>query len=262
MPILTYEQYSKIKHSIPYVLKLQSGNNYLYYFGEKHVFDPKHPQWDNLKYFWNKFLDKTKNQKRIVFTEGGIRPVENTEEQAIIKHSGMGLVTFLAHQKKIDVHSPEPDEKYERSELEKSYPRDIIQYYYFARVVLQWGRKNDPKPDFVEYITRYLDGDKKESGWNDYDFSLDNMKKIHRDLFNQEFDEHDTQFFYDVSNPVVIASEVNKVSADSSVIRDQYIVSEIQKYITNGYSIFAEYGCSHVVMQEPALRELFEPNSL
>jgi hypothetical protein len=125
---------------------------------------------------------------------------------------------------------------------------------------LQWGRKTDPKPDFVEYITRYLDGDKKESGWNDYDFSLVHMKKIHSELFQMPFDENDTQFFYDVSNPVVIKSEVNKVSAASSIVRDEYIVSEIQKYMNDGYSIFAEYGCSHVVMQEPALRELFESN--
>ena len=38
-------------------------------------------------------------------------------------------------------------------------------------------------PDFVEYIKGYLDNDKKQSGWDDYDFSLDNMKKIHLELF-------------------------------------------------------------------------------
>jgi hypothetical protein len=262
MPILDYEQYSKIRHNTPYILSLKSGENFLYYFGERHLFKPVDPQWDELKSFWTEFLDKTRGQKRIVFTEGGIRPIEESEEQAIIKHGGMGLATFLAHQEKIDTHSPEPDEKYERSELEKNFSRDIIQYYYFARVVLQWGRKSDPKPDFVEYITRYLDNDKKESGWGDYDFSLDNMKLVHKELFNQEFDEHDTQFFYDVSNPVVIKSEVNKVSASSSIIRDEYIVKEIQTYLDKGYSIFAEYGCSHVVMQEPLLRELFESDSL
>lgn len=262
MPILTYEEYSKIRHDTPYTLSLRSGENFLYYFGERHLFKPIDPQWDKLKTFWNEFLNKTKGQKRIVFTEGGLRPVEESEEQAIIKHGGMGLTTFLAHQEKIGIHSPEPDEKYERSELEKDFPRDIIQYYYFARVVLQWGRKNDPKPDFVEYITRYLNNDKKESAWDAYDFSLDNMRRIHKELFNQEFDEHDTQFFYDVSNPVVTKSEVNKVSASSSIIRDEYIVSEIQKFIHDGYSIFAEYGCSHVVMQEPVLRELFEPNNI
>ncbi len=258
MPILSYEQYSKIRHKIPYTVSLSSGSNSLYYFGEKHSFDPSDPQWTALKDFWNEFLEKTKNQKRIVFIEGGIRPVEESEEQSIIKHGGMGLVTFLAHQENIEVHSPEPDEAYERSELEKTFSRDIIQYYYFARIVLQWGRKTYPKPNFVEYITRYLNNDKKESGWDDYDFSLEAMKNIHSKLFEVPFDENNTDFFYDVSNPVVIKNDINKVSAASSIVRDQYIVNEIQKYINDGYSIFAEYGCSHVVMQEPALKELFQ----
>lgn len=257
MPILTYEEYSKIRHNIPYTLSLKSGENFLHYFGERHLFNPLDPQWDELKTFWNDFLDKTKGQKRIVFTEGGIRPVEASEEQAIVKHGGMGLATFLANQEKISTHSPEPDEKYERLELEKSFSKDIIQYYYFARVVLQWSKKNEPKPNFIEYINRYLASDKRESGWDTYDFSLDNMKKIHKELFNQDFNEHDAQFFYDVSNPVVIKSVVNEVSAASSIIRDEYMISEIQSFIRKGYSIFAECGCSHVVMQEPELRELF-----
>lgn len=238
---------------------LKSGLNFLYYFGERHLFKPVDPQWGELEVFWEDFIEKTKNQKRIVFTEGGIRPVEESKEQSIIKHSGMGLVTYLANKENIEVYSPEPDEKYERIELEKVFSRDTIQYYYFARMVLQWGKNNDPKPDFIKYINGYLDNAKKKSDWSDYDFSLDNMKRIHSELFAYSFDENDTDFFYNVSNPVVIRSEINKVSAASTVIRDEYIVGQIDRYINEGYSIFAEYGCSHVVMQEPLLRELFEP---
>ncbi len=233
----------------------------MYYFGERHLFKPVDPQWIELKEFWNDFIEKTRGQKRIVFIEGGIRPVEENERQAIIKHGGMGLVTYLAHQEKVEIHSPEPGEGYERLELEKNFSKNIIQYYYFARVVFQWGELMDPKPDFVKYITGYLDNDRKGSGWKEYDFSLDAMKKIHVELFQTPFDEKNIEFFYNVSNPVVIKYEINKVAAASSTIRDEYIVREIQKYINDGYSIFAEYGCTHVVMQEPALRESFRYNA-
>lgn len=261
MSILTYKQYSETRHEIPYTLLLKLGTSFLYYFGERHLFKPVDPQWVKLKEFWKDFIEKTNGQKRIVFIEGRIRPVEENEEQAILKYGGMGLVTYLAYQEKIELYSPEPDEKYERSELEKKFTRDMIQYYYyFARVILQWGEQLGKKPDFVEYITQYLDNDKKESGWDEYDFSLDAMKRIHFELFKAPFDEKNTKFFYDVSNPVVIKSEINKVAAASSIIRDEYIVREIQKYINSGYSIFAEYGCTHVVMQEPALRESFRSN--
>lgn len=258
MPLLTYEQYSKTRHETPYTLVLQSGQNFLYYFGEKHSFDPADTQWATEKKFWNDFINATQNTKRIVFIEGGIRPYEESEEQSIIKHGGMGFATFLAHQEGIVIHSPEPNEKYERDELEKTFSREEIQYYYFARVVHQWGRKQEPKPDFEEYINRYLQRDQQESGWNDFDFSLEAMEEIHHNLFQAEFNKHDTSFFYSVVNPVVPKTVINNVSAMSSNIRDSYIINEIKKHIADGYSIFAQYGCSHVVMQEPALRELFE----
>jgi hypothetical protein len=256
MSILTYEQYSKIQHPIPYLLTLQSGTKVLYYFGEKHLFAPIDPQWDTLKAYWNEFLTRTTGQPRIVFTEGGVRRVKASEEQAIIEDGGMGLVTFLAHQSHIDTHSPEPDEAYERSELEKQFSRDTIQYYYFARVVYQWGRKHEPKPDFVAYISTYLQQDAEKSGWDDYDFSLAHMKLLHTEIFHTEFDEYDTEFFSEISNPLLCVSEINKVSVASGLVRDAYIVQEIQAYLQKGYSIFAQFGCSHVVMQEPLLREM------
>ena len=40
--------------------------------------------------------------------------------------------------------------------------------------------------------------------------------------------------------------------------REDYIVGEILRYIENGYSIFVEYGESHLVVQEPLLREILE----
>lgn len=261
MPLMTYEEYEKTRHSTPYYLVLQSGSRFLYYFGERHSFDPEHPQWQGEKKFWKEFLERTTNSKRIVFIEGGKRPDEANEEPSIINNGGMGLATYLAKQEDIETHSPEPNEAYERAELEKHFSRTHIQYYYFARVVHQWGNKHDPKPDFEEYINGYLETDKRESGWPDFDFSLDNMKKIHNDIFDMPFDESDSQFFYNAVNPVVVQTVVNKVSRMSSEIRDTYIVREIQKYMNDGFSIFAQFGCSHVVMQEPLLREVLNESN-
>lgn len=256
-PLMSYEEYQTTRHKTPYMVLLKSGFNFLYYFGERHSFNPTDEQWIEEKSFWQDFLEKTEGQKRIVFTEGGKRPIEKNEEQAILKHGGMGFVTYLAHKENIRTYSPEPNESYERLEMEKRFSREQIQYYYFARVVHQWSRKHNPKPDFEEYINRYLESDKKESGWSDFSFSLESMKKIHNDIFHTTFDENDSDFFYGVTNPVVLKTEINEVSRASSMIRDEYIVKEIQKYISKGYSIFAQYGCSHVVMQEPLLKEIF-----
>lgn len=256
MPLMSLDDYNKTEHATPYLLSLASGTNFLYYFGERHSFDPNDEQWVQDKKFWQEFLEKTQNTKRIVFVEGGKRPQEVTEEESIIKHGGMGLATFLAHQENINTYSPEPDGKYERNELEKEFSREEIQYYYFARVVHQWGRIRNPKPNFDEYILPFLENDKSESEWLDFNFSLEAMKDIHTALFQSNFDERDTEFFHSIASPVVLKSVINKVSRMSGSIRDEHIVGKIKEYISNGYSIFAQYGCSHVVIQEPLLREI------
>jgi hypothetical protein len=257
---MTYEEYEKTRWEFPYVFTVNKDNKSLYYFGEVHSYDPKDDQWARLKDFWNEFLEKTKGGQRMVFTEGGVRPVENTEEEAIVKWGGMGLVTFLAAQENIKVFSPEPDEAYERSELEKEFPRDAIQYYYFARMVLQWGRHQDPKPEFTEYLSKHLIQDQRESGWSDFDFSLENMIQIHKDLFSKDFDQNDKSFFRKVATPVHLETVINKVSRKSGEIRDEYIVSQIAEYMENSYSLFVQYKNSHAVVQRRYLEELLDKN--
>jgi hypothetical protein len=252
--LMTYEKYTKIKHKIPYFYKIKFGSQLLYYFGESHSFDPKRKQWKQVKKFWNEFLEDTKGKKRIVFLEGGNPPADTTERKSIVKYGGGGLVAYLAKKAGIKTVSAEPNEKYERSQLEKVFPREVIQYYYFARVVHQWGRYQDNRPDFEKYITRYLSGDKRESGWRGFDFSLPAMKKIHKDLFKTEFDENDFGFFGDVSNPISQKTKVNKVSRTSGDIRDMHIIDIIKKYLKDGFNIFSIYGYTHVVMQEPVLK--------
>jgi hypothetical protein len=254
MPLMSYSEYAKTRHKTPYELVISSSGKSLYYFGERHSFDPKDEQWDQVKTFWNKFMAQPA-EKRVVLTEGGVRPIEKSEAESIVEHGGMGLVTHLATLANIPIRSPEPDEAYERSELEKEFFRDEIQYYYFARVVHQWSKKL-PQPDFEAYMASYLETDKRRSGWDGYDFSLNHMKEIHEKLFGKGFDPRDDKFFYDVSNPADTATAINRVSSRSSVIRDLYIVREIEKYWKDGYSIFAQFGWSHVVMQEPLLKEL------
>ncbi len=126
MPLMSYDEYRKIEHKAPYLLTLKAGSSFLYYFGERHSFDPDDTQWLEVKKFWNAFLTKTEHQKRIAFVEGGRRPNEIHEKQAILMHGGMGLLTHLANKGGVETYSPEPDEKWERAELEKKFTKEQI----------------------------------------------------------------------------------------------------------------------------------------
>ena len=258
MPLMTYEEYLELYPTWPHIFKIQSGEQWLYYFGEAHSYDPTHPQWVEFRALWIEFLEVTKDKKRMVFVEGGLRNLSKdlSADDAIKDSGGMGLSEHLAHKEGIEVQSPEPPEDAERTILEKQFTRDQIQYYYFARVVDQWHRTAEPRLPFAEYMQPYLDADKRRSGWPEYDFSLEHMKKIHTDLFSTPFDESDVEMFSKLSDPIRRVTVVNNVAGASSEYRDTYIVDQIVQKMKEGYSLFVHYGGSHGVMQEPLLREL------
>jgi hypothetical protein len=255
MPILTYEEYSKINHPTPYFYKIKSGDSFLYYFGEGHSFDPQNKQWETMKGFWAEFLKDTENKKRIVFIESGNLKPKDTEEQTIIEMGGGGLATFLAFQNGISTFCPEPDFKEQFAGLEKQFSHEEVAYYYFARTVSQWHRKN-PKPDFEVYMKYFLKRNKKESGWEDINFSVGGMIKIHGNIFGTQFDQNDEKFFREISSPVELKTVINKVNRALTNFRDEYIVEKIKEYVKNDYSIFSEYGSGHTIVQEPLLREI------
>ncbi|MBI3572430.1 hypothetical protein HY091_02795 [Candidatus Kaiserbacteria bacterium] len=256
--LMTYAEYEKIHDEKPYLFQLESGGNRLFYFGENHSFDPDDQQWKAVKSFWQEFLKKTEGRNRIAFVEGGERPLSSSEKESIEKNGGMGLLTYLAHQEGIETYSPEPSERKERAELEKQFSREQIQYYYFAQMAYQWERKQDPKPDFDTYMRRALKSDERQSGWSDFDFSLERMRQVHIQLFGTPFDPGKKNFWNKIVNPAMRPTVLNGVARASSRYRDEHIVNEIVKYMKDGHSIFAEYGGTHVVMQEPLLRALLK----
>ena len=128
--IMTAEDYIKIEHSRPYTFIYRVGDSILYYYGEGtskgHSYDPEDKQWEIEKNFWSGFLRDTEGKKRIVLVEGGKAPIEQTEQEAISKYGGVGLVTFLAAQNGIDTYSPEPEARHEVIELEKNFSKECI----------------------------------------------------------------------------------------------------------------------------------------
>jgi hypothetical protein len=227
----------------------------LYYFGEQHSYDPSDKQWIKAKNLLGEFIEKTANTKKVAIYEGGRAGKWSSETEAITNAGGTGFIVYNATKLNIEIFCPEPDRKYELVELEKNFSREEIEYYYFTRVVAQWWRKLEPQPDFEKYITHYLKRDEEESGWANFDFSLDNMKKIHKKVFSTEFDHNDKHFFREVASPVTAKTIINKVCRACGDIREESITKKIFEYWSKGYSIFIEYGSGHAVREEPLLRE-------
>jgi len=256
------DQYYKIDHPTPYKYVIEKNDQYLYYIGSKHSYDPADPQFEDIRSFFADFLRHTvatkekSVEKSIVLVEGGERPVGASEEEAIKEGAEISFVTYLAHQADRKVTSPEiPDGKRFELLLEH-FSKEEIAYYCFVQVCWQWNNTHDKK-SFREYIQVFLENNQTKSGWTDFDFSYENMLRIHRELFNTEFDENDKDFINSIMHPHRDTSVINKISKfDDSGLRDLYILDQIDQYWKNGMNMFIIYGDIHAVMQEPVLRTL------
>jgi hypothetical protein len=254
--LYSHDDWKNVAKKWPYCFEIDKNRQFLFYFGSNHSHDPNNEQFPILKEFWKKFLESTSGKNAIVFVESGLRKVSENEEATIKQNSEGGLITFLANDANIPTYCPEPGPIEERTALLKKFSKDEIQYYYFSRIAHAWHRR-DPKPDFENYIMHFLQRDKTESGWEEFDFSLENMKRIHKEMFGTDF-ENDEQLSFKNINPTVESSVINKVARACSTYRNVHIVSEILKFWKEGKNIFVVFGGSHAVLQESALQKLLQ----
>lgn len=257
--LMSWDVYNKTEHPAPYTFHIEKNNQHLFYFGSRHLYDPKHQQFDEIRNMWKRFLNKTDGSERIVMVEGGNRPVLETEIEAIQQGGEMHFVAYLAKHDDVLVMSPEPSDR-ERFQvlLQAGFSKEEIAYHEFARVCYQWNQIEE-KVDFKLYVNKFLQADARESGWDDFDFTIEHMVEIHKVIFNVEFDITDTQFFYDIINPTTEKSVINAISRwDDDEFRDFHILEEIEKAWNEGKSLFVIYGSSHAVRHEPVIRDFIQ----
>lgn len=235
----------------PYIIEVSRDKQCLYYYGiYQHTYSADHPMMEDIEQSFLNWLNKTQ-APRIVLEEGGKRtpPVQKEEAQA----NGEAVFTaWLAEQQNIEHGSPEPSEALQRQLLlEQGFTRDQIQYYFFALSVNQyWDMKTDQP--FTDYINTYLESDRSTSGWLDYDFSLEHMYAIHKQIWGSDFGI-DPEF-----GIIEADSPIREIVDAAGKLRDQHIVQVISGYWAKGYSVFVVYGGSHAVIQEPAIKSLLQ----
>lgn len=256
--LMSFEEYSSKLHEVPYFYFIKRSKQSLYHFGAKHTRDPHHPQFNLLLEKWQNFLDATTQTKRIVFIEGRASVDQiTTLEESINNRGETGAAIFLSIQEDIPFYRPEPETKDEVTELLKEFSRDDIFYFYVSRAVGSSLRVLSSE-NLTKTLELKIKQYQNELQWNDFDFSLKNFEKIHQKIFNKKIDFDDKDFFIKISNPRLSETKINIITKKTSTFRNNFILSQIEKYWVEGYSIFIVYGASHVVMQEPAIRSLVE----
>src|SRR5688572_15630748 len=100
--LMTWSRYQKVRHVLPYVLDISSGNGRLVYVGSDHTNDPDSLSIATIRSFWPRV------KPDVAFNEGGAPPTAASEEEAIRKNGEAGLVRFLAARDGVPVASLDP----------------------------------------------------------------------------------------------------------------------------------------------------------
>ena len=254
--LMTFEEYSRIKHETPYFYYLNYNDQLLYYFGSNHSHDPNHQQFRLLKEKWDKFIDKTKGIKILVILETHKIPKrENTLEESIIKYGESGALAYLAYESKSLIIAAEPETDKIIDYLLKDFSKEEILFWYECQAIKFWqGHKRNRSIE--KFLSSHTDKYRKLLKWPDLTVSIELINTIYKKIFNQELDVNDDKVFSEITTPITVKSRINELSQSQSIYRNEYILEQIERYWKDEYNIFIIYGSGHAVMQESAIRSL------
>lgn len=241
MQLMPIEEYCKIEHThaIPYIYRIEKGKKLFLYLGSKHSFDPTHPQFTTFK------EEFEKANPQLVLTEGTSKWKADfpTKEDAA-KRGEMSFLSFLAKGAGIPVESFDTTLKEEISMLSKKFSREEILAHHVLRSV--WYGENVYLAELKEF---------QELGWEEA--TMENIKRLQRELCKVEFDPKNTEFYMKVASPTEKLSVINEVSRELNILRDTHMIQKIFEKLDQYDRIVAVVGASHTVMQEPAIRAEF-----
>lgn len=257
--IMSFVDYTKIRHDIPYIFEINAHDKKLVYFGSDHTKDPSNPMFDQIE---EKFKQLT---PQIVFIEGRrqltqrksetIEYIKTKNRADVIKEGGEPFFTLkLATEAGIEFESLEPELCDEvKLLLEKGFDKNDI----FATYVYR-GMSGYVQPaggdTFEKYLDRWINYFKTATNWDEFDYSRNNLERTGKNIWGDNVKLSD--LVQDRFDPVFSKNKTvsNKIIEQSSIFRDKFIVKKITEAIDKYTRILVVYGASHAVMQESAIR--------
>jgi len=236
----------------PYFFSLIKNNSILFYLGVRHSWNPADKQFNAIKEKWAEFLKIAKNPLVVVESRGW--KIYKTATEAILNGGEIDFMAYLCHEANIPISYFEPIRGSEMNALLKQFSKEQIEYYYFARTVSQWHRLTQ-KPDINSYLLPFLQRDKKASGWDDFEFSIENMGKTHQQLFKTNLNFDDAEFFKKIENPTREDNPLKEIVRASGKYRDQAIIDGIKNVWNQKHDLFIVYGEGHARSHEKTLQE-------
>jgi hypothetical protein len=252
--LLPINEFLKKERKDPYIFTISKNDRHIYYIGFKHLSDPEHPDFLMIDRYWNDFMSKTGGNNCVVLIEGNLRAFVNSKETMIKRSGEGGYATYLATKNNIPVYCPEPPLPEELKILKQKFSGEhILLFYYIRWVNFFYKRNKEDTPDniFQKALTNlkdYLKG-------TDIDVTSTHINKIYFDLFGNDMNKTELDEIRKLVFPIPGKTVINDIAVEDILIRDQWIVGQIEQLWEKEKNIFIVYGQTHAHLQEPAIRE-------
>src|SRR5574341_34904 len=135
--VMSWTEYERTRHAVPYVLEASSRRGALLYFGAMHIGEtrglPTHPEVEQIVQAWDRF------KPDVAFYEGRStygRDLASVAEAAAKAGEG-GVLRFLAARHAVPSRSLEPTREEEVQGLRSSFSIEQVRVYYVLRCVWQ-----------------------------------------------------------------------------------------------------------------------------
>lgn len=244
--IMTFDEYAKVRHGVPYIVELKIGKGALLYFGAQHIYDPKHAQTAQIEKLWKEF------RPTVAYYESTGTSLSKTVDEAVSKSGEPGLVRFLAARDKIPAFSLEPNRNNEVAMMLKTFTPEQVKVFFVLRQVPQF-RERKTDETIETFMTTFLRNVSYISGLeNAPPNTIAELDKSALWLSPQLKDWRTADRSW--SDPVANQAYTNQIARLSSEFRDLHMVKLLIDKVKQGERVFAVVGGSHVIMQEPVLK--------
>ncbi len=269
--IMTAQEYADLTNrKLPHRYELAKDGKALIAYGSGHFSNPDNPAFKVI-------AEDVKNlHPDLILIEGleAINTISDEEKEAhrtnatvsaediLKRHGENAYLASLAIESGIEVQSPEPSRAdLNNYALERGATKEQIFAEEIATLIHQYNWLTD-KPSFDEYISGWLERVKIEFGWEGFDFSMDNFKRILKESTGKEFDLEDKETIKQCADPIPWPDQqwngLRAAAQLRNLARDRHIIHEIEEALKTHNKIYIVFGASHLVMLEPALRKMMD----
>lgn len=237
--LMSWEQYSRTRHTFPFVLDIRQGKGEVMYFGIQHTHDPLDKQFAILKR-----LIASENPELILNED--ITPSAQPFFAESVKRDGeRGALAYWANQRYVPMVSIDMSWINEANQLAKSIPKDQIKMFYFLR-----GFREDIQRDSnVDRVALQELQHLQNEGITWPPNTIADVDKSWKKLgIKGDWRKPQERWITPLGS-----SPLNVVSRKSSDLRDEHMIDVLSKYLKEGKRVLAVVGGTHVITQEPAL---------